>query len=427
MRELALFGTSDIPSAEFSPVLQHCTINKPLLPNLKKLGLWATPGSFIPFIPLFLSSRTTVITINFIEPPKVMVASMITTFPTLCPNLQSITLMGLPRDPIIVAAVSGMLLVTNRNTLRSFSVDSPLTEEAREVIHKLANLCELSMVIEKDTPLPPAVLPNLTNLTITYDDGDDWMQVFHGVTLQKLESVDFYTQSRQIGDFLRTFARMALATSVQNTLSAFLLHTTCSWNPTYRSLLPFTQLRDLIIDFSCNDGCSSRVDDDIIIDLARAMPKLGTLELGEAPCRQIPIGVTVKGLVALANHCLDLFTLRIHFQVDSLSATPAATGLVSNIGPITPRGDCALTILVVGDIFVPEESVLTVALTLARIFPFIDTIYGGDDNEETWDNVVDAIYNSGRIVGRSSKRYPLATARSNLNDVSTGAILENGS
>jgi len=429
MRKLEIFGTLGIPSTEVLSVLRFRTIDRPLFPSLKMLDLSSVPGSFIPFIPLFLSSKTTAIDITFSasEAPKAVIASMVTTLPTLCPNLQIISLENLPRDPDITAAVSGMLLATNQNTLRSFHVDSPLTGEAHEAIYKLANLCELSTVIEKDTPLPPAVLPNLTNLTITYDGGDDWMQVFRGATLQKLESAIFYPQSTQIGDFLRAFARMALVISAQNALSELFLYTTCSWNPTYRSLLPFTQLKVLHIEFSCRGGCSSRVDDGIIIDLARAMPKLETLHLGDAPCRQIPIGVTAKGLVALANHCLDLSTLRIHFQVDSLSDKPAAAGIASNVGSIAPRRDCALTELDAGHIFVPEGSVLTVALTLARIFPCIETIYYSDDDDETWDEVEEAIRDSRQIVDCSGKEFPLAITRCNLNDISTGAILENGS
>ena len=95
---------------------------------------------------------------------------MITTFQILWPDLQNITLRPLPRDPGITAAVSRMVLLGNRNALRYFGVDSPLTEEAREVIFKLPDLRELSVVIERNTPSPSAVLPNLTQMHIEYDD-----------------------------------------------------------------------------------------------------------------------------------------------------------------------------------------------------------------------------------------------------------------
>ena len=403
MRNLEEHDT--LGASEVLSVLQLRTANEPLLPNLKTLRLWYTTGGFIPFIPLLLSPRTTDITISFVGAglSKAMVASMLTALPTLCPNLERIVLRPLPGDPMIAAGVSGMLLTTNRNTLRRFGVDSPLTEEGREVIFKLPNLRKLSTVIERDTSSPSAVLPNLTHLTITYDHGYDWLRMFQGATLGKLESVTFYFESEQIGDFLGAFESAAIAVSVQNTLSEFHLCTSCSWNPNYASLLPFTQLEELTIEFPCIGGCSSTLDDDIIITLARAMPKLKALQLGNDPCRRIPTGATAKGLVVLAYHCPNLTDLRIHFQVASLSTSPATAGTSSNTESTAPRRDCVLRYLEVGEIPVPEESVLMVALTLARIFPRIELISYLDKN---WEKVMNAISLSREIVDRSSKQPP---------------------
>jgi hypothetical protein len=325
---------------------------------------------------------------------------------------------------MITAAVSELVLTTNRDALRYFHVDSPLTEEAHEVIYKLPDLRRLTVVIERGTSLPSAVLPNLTDLHIKYDHDSDWLQMFHGATLAKLESVKFFSESEQIGDPLEAFERVALAASVQNTLSAFEFYASRPWNPKYSSLLPFTQLTDLIIEFPCDGDCSSNVDDDIIINLARTMPKLETLQLGGAPCRQIPTGVTAKGLVALAHHCPDLFALRVHFQVASLSAPSAIAGMTSNSGSTAPRRDCASVELEVGEIPVPEESVLMVALTLARISPRIECI---DYVDENWEKVVDVICLSGEIVDCLSKEHPFTAPRGNFSDISPRATLENGS
>ena len=145
-------GNPYILSSEVFAVLRFCAIDEPLFPNLTNLYLCHTVGEFVPFVPSFLSPRTTSISIAFTEykPPKVVfVASMLTAFPTLCPNLQTIRLHSLPRDTIITAAVSEFLLTTNRGALREFYADSPLTEEAREVIYTLPNLCGLLVVVEK--------------------------------------------------------------------------------------------------------------------------------------------------------------------------------------------------------------------------------------------------------------------------------------
>jgi hypothetical protein len=375
MRTLVEPGNVNSLSSEVSAVLQFCAINTPLFPNLKSLRLQATTGEFIPFIPLFLSPRTTDISIEFAanDPPKaVPIASMVTTFPTLCPNLQLISLSLLPRDPIITAAISELLLTTNQEALQHFHVDSPLTEEARGVVCKLPGLCRLKGVVEGSTSLPTMVLPNLTDIDVEYDQSCNWLEGFRGATLGKLDSVTFRAKSEpaQLAGFLEAFESAGLTTST--TLSEFWFHTPHPWRPDYRSLFSFRQLRYLEIGFSCDDGCSSTIDDDIITDMARAMPKLEFLALGDGSC-QTPTGVTAKGLIALAHYCSDLYSLGIHFRVDSLRTLPMIAGTPC-VGTAAQRRDSALTDLDVGQIPMPEESVLMVALTLVRIFPNISIV-----------------------------------------------------
>ena len=298
-----------------------------------------------------------------------------------------------------------------------------LTGEACEVIFTLPGLRTLSAVIQRDTPLPSVVLPNLIDLKLTYDHDGDWLRVFRGAVLGPLESVTFHSGAEKIGGFLEAFEKAALATSIQHTLSEFCVYPYCSWNPNYSSLHSFTQMTDLIIEFFCDDSCSSTVDDDIIINLARTMPKLETLELGCRPCHEIPTGVTVKGLVALAHHCPDLSSLRIHFQVASLGSPPAGYGVTLDGESVVPRRDCALRHLEVGEIPVSDESVPMVALTLVHIFP---NIAGVDCYDQNWISVLDAICLARGITGLSCKEHPLSAPRSNFSDISPGATLENG-
>ena len=422
MRNLRVSVIRKTQSPEVLSVLQLCAINEPLFPNLKTVDLWLEKR-FIPSIPLFLSPRTTDISIWDLRfnLPKAIVPSAIAALPTRCPNIQSISLYSLPSDPMVAAAVSSLLLVINRNALRCFRVDSPLTEEARQVICNLPNLRELSVIIERDNSLPTVVLPNLTNLEIKYDQDSDLLRVFHGATFGKLAVLTLQSESEQIDGFLEAFERVALAASIQNTLSEFCLRTSRSWTPNYSSLLPFTQLTTLVIHFSCNGGCSSTVDDNVVTNLARAMPKLETLELGDEPCEEILTGVTVNGLVVLAHRCPKLLALRVHFQVASLCAQPGVYGLTSGTCSTAPRRDCALISLEVGEIPVPEGLVLMVALTLAHIFPNIESVSCVD---EDWEKVVDAIRASRELIDRSSEEHPLYALQSNFSDTSPGAKLD---
>ena len=119
-RELKTNDYSDsVPSPEVLSVIQPRTINEPLSPNLETLDLWRVEERFIPFVPLFLSPRTTSIEPRFV--PNVredVVASMVKALQKLCPNSEAIKLYYCPGDPAITVAIFRMLLVTNRNCLQ---------------------------------------------------------------------------------------------------------------------------------------------------------------------------------------------------------------------------------------------------------------------------------------------------------------------
>ena len=326
---------------------------------------------------------------------------MISTFPTLCPNLQDITLKCQLMDPVIAASVSELVLTTNRNALRAFCVDYPLTDEACEVIYKLPYLRKLATVIDEPSS-HTMTLPNLTSIQVTYNDDHDWLQAFSGASLENLDSVTIQSESGSIDDFLEAFKGVALTTSMPATLSEFFFHTSRPWRPSYRSLLPFTQLTCLSVKFSCNSGCSSTIDDDTVTDLARAMPKLNSLHIGHAPC-ETPADVTTKGLSALARHCPRLSDLCIHFRLASLDPEQIPSPIPADESG-APRIDCALRCLWVGCMPLPEESTLMVTLTLLRIFPQLEDLVYGDD---TWEAVADAIYKSKQLANWSSKNVCL--------------------
>lgn len=355
-----------------------------------------------------------------------MIASMITTFSTLCPNLLEITLRHLPLDQSISVTASSMLLACDRNILRKFDVDCLLTDSAREVLYQLPNLRKLSSVHLGNTLLPPVILPNLVEMHVMFKCGHKWLQNLNGATLNKLTSVSFYDVSRQVGGFLEEFKGFALATFISTQLSRFKFSSKSSWDLNYSSLLGFKQLTELAILTPCRTSCSSTVDDDIIAKLARAMLKLKILQLGSKPC-QTPTGVTVKGLVELACHCINLSILRVHIQVNSL--VQIAVGDIptspSNAESATPRVECALTTPEVGDMTVQEGSVLTVALALSHIFPRINKIKYTDPR---WENVQDTVKLSKRLSnqigalasfsGEAGLQYPKSHT-----DVPTGNTL----
>ena len=428
MRNLVLYPSEDPVSSNIIQVLQLRTANDPWLSGLKTFQCDETTEAFTPFIPLLLFPKTTEIKIGFIEDvPTVVVASMLARLSTLCPNLESITLHSLPSDPIITEAVSEMVLGCNRDALQTFRVDSPLTEEAREVVYRLPKLSRLWAVIRGPVSLPAVALPNLAMIDVEYDDLA-WLRGFRGATLEKLESVNFRSESGDIGDFLGAFESVALSVSAQNTLSDFAFYTSRSWNPNYSSLLSFNHLKDVEIESSCGDGCSSRVDDDIIASLARAMPKLETLRLGDQPC-SAPTGITVNGLISLACGCPRLSRLRVHFQ--ALSLVTAATGPTipspSDDEAIPPRReDCALVELEVGETPVSTLSGFTVALVLFRVFPRITNVKYIDWAWQTVQETIEDCRRVDALLHHSSKTHLSSTAFTIPSDVQPGNAFNRG-
>lgn len=150
---------------------------------------------------------------------------MITAPPTLCPNLQEFTLKHTPNHPVITTAVSELLLTTNRNSLRSFRADSPLTKEACEVVCQLSGLRELQFTIDGPTPVPTMIIPNFTKIDIGYDQHPNWLQGSRGASLGKLASVVVRSGSDLIGDFLEAFKSVAVTIFMTAILSSFLFFT----------------------------------------------------------------------------------------------------------------------------------------------------------------------------------------------------------
>ncbi|KAF9786379.1 hypothetical protein BJ322DRAFT_1059294 [Thelephora terrestris] len=376
MRKLKVDTSKDPVTLDTLLTLQLRAADEPFLPILKIIYCPRNSKTFIPFIPFFLSPKTTKIAIVFTPGMRILpIASALSRISRMSLNLERINLHGLPRDPLVTEAVSEMLLACNRDSLRQFYVASPLTEDAREVLYNLPNLSDLSTVLQGRTLLPPAALPNLVSIQVEYGDDLDWLQGFCGTTLKKLESVWISSESEKLDNFLEEFESHAVAASAHNVLTLFVFSTSRSWTPNYSSLLSFKKLDTLEIEFSCDGGCFSTVDDDVIATLVEAMPKLKTLKLGRGPCG-IPTGATVNGLIGLAFRCPKLSELRIHFQVSSLvaAATRATKLRPSDDQPAFRQNVCALKVLEVGETPIPVKSVSTVALFLLQIFPRIHTI-----------------------------------------------------
>lgn len=401
MRKLRVDASQDLVAPDVLLALQFRTGNNPLLPKLETLECETVSEAFVPFVPLFPSPKTIKIAIDFsASGPTVGVASTIARLPTLCPHIKFLSLARLPRSPVITEAVSEMLLACNRESLETFLVDSPLNEDARGVAYRLPKLHHLWGIMQGPTSLPRVALPDLETIHIEWDSGRGWLEGFRGAIIGELKAISFRPTSglARLDGFLEEFQSVALTLSIQSSLSEFAFHTSQPWTPNYLSLLSFRRMTKLDINFSCHGGCSSTVDDNIIINLAKAMPKLENLLLGGDPCGSLT-GVTLKGLIALAYHCVRLTELRVHLHAQKLAETTTGTEphCPSGNPRTTPRAVCALATLRVGEAPIPRHMVSTVALTLLQVFPrLLDIKY----INSRWMGVAETIKLFKQIGGR---------------------------
>ena len=67
MRELRVDTSEDPVTPDILFPLQICAVNEPFFPNLKTFKCECATEVFVPFIPLFLSRKTTQIEIKSIE------------------------------------------------------------------------------------------------------------------------------------------------------------------------------------------------------------------------------------------------------------------------------------------------------------------------------------------------------------------------
>ena len=244
---------------------------------------------------------------------------------------------------------------------------------------------------------------------IEIDVGYDWLQGLRTTTLGELSSITLFGVDPPKG-FLEAFESVAHATSIAGTLSSFLFFTTHGWELNYLSLLPFTRLKRLVVEFSCMCGCTSTVNDDIITDLAQGLPELEILRFGQFPCGE-PTGITAKGFAVLARHCPRLSCLSIHFQVASLSSSDVPS-VTSGDELAMPQEECALVELHVGYTYLPDESASMVIEALVCIFPRLKYI---DSLGRNWRNAMDAMMDAKGFVDRT-RNCDFSTPRADVDN-----------
>jgi hypothetical protein len=226
------------------------------------------------------------------------------------------------------------------------------------------------------SPPPPleVVFPSLKHLAICYREAGSWLHVLRNIltpTLQELH-VGFLGSPPT---YLQTLGSSLLDARIDRTLTIL----ECSSENVIpltesgiRPLLSFGRLTTLKLTNSCTkERCGVQLNDSIISELARGLPQLTSLVLGDIPCRSPTPGVTVASLVALSTNCVDLDFLRLHFNTNDIVSRGTTYA-----NPQMHKFACKLRTLSVGSQPLPSEpnDILLATFTILYIFPHVETI-----------------------------------------------------
>jgi hypothetical protein len=316
----------------------------------------------LPFFRLFLSphlkrvsfytdsyASNTILDISWDE-----LAALVQIIPVLPTSLEHLSVTcGIGRAPLQDAISS--LVCRCGSSLRSLETCVPLSEAAIRHLMRLPDLCTWYTVQEPPQTVPTSIFPSLEQLHLSKHAAIPWLHLLasrgEGILQDGSTSV---TSHSNIGETLKSLD--------------------CPWGTIVNSIflssvINFSNLVLLRVHTRCRDrdGCSFRMTDDGVNDLASGLPRLRTLRLGE-PCGLDSCETTVASLLSISVHCLDLTDLSTHFN--TLTIVEDTQRLLDE-GSGRDKAKCKLEELSVGSmpLEIRSEDIETVGTGLKTIFP----------------------------------------------------------
>lgn len=311
-------------SEEFTQlVLPPLDGTSPALPlHLRELKWWLNKTNF-SFLPRFLKSDLVDIFITThgfsgpgekVEPwgdlpDEVMpiLRSAITMFPTsiqrLCVQL------GAEPQTHLTEEMSAFVLKCG-GTLQMFSTNVVLSTEA--IVH-LMKLPSLSAWVTEQGP------PQVTDL-IHHGVPDGPFSLFPSLKAVDMRGGPVLRWLPLFGDVKDRTPPWTMAGQGLSTITYSNLYIPLDSSLITR-FLPLKTLVDVQINVDCLfQPCASQFTDQDVERLAIALPNLKALTLGDWPCASDTCPTTIRSLLSLSIHCIQLKHLNIHFRMATLRA-----------------------------------------------------------------------------------------------------------
>ena len=352
--------------------MQTSTLGQYILPNLHSLRWDVHPWTNAPFIRLFLNPGLANVHIQFPNPrPDVYRLAAISSIPTK--DLAQLRLKYMGNEGPVLDALQN-LLDKSSETIRSVALDGGLSTAFIDRLFQLRNLRSLEIELPS-IPIssPEVVLPSLKKLAIRYRDDVPWFHILKKIPNPALRDLEATFLDDSL-THIQTLTSSLIHANKKQTLTRL----QCSWEKLtpltverLRSVFPLERLTTLNLLPRCIEGrCGVQLEDSIICELAKALPRLKSLKLGGVPCKVFTPNVTIESLAALSTNCVDLDFLQLHFDANKLVSSGSYTDYQSRT--FTSR----LRTLSVGSQPLPSDNknIILIAFALIRIFPHVEEL-----------------------------------------------------
>ncbi|KAJ7663123.1 hypothetical protein DFH06DRAFT_1189390 [Mycena polygramma] len=316
-----MYNGNDVWSPALEMLAASLTADQ-MFPNLRRLTSGTENTRCFPSLRLFLAPRLESISLGVLSTPAHL--PLLSTLPTRCPLLESVTVVASPDLPLNLLSQAYSTMIQGLTRLERLDVGT-MNQIAFDHLAQLLTLRSLRIHgIQDLTPSAPPVPHSFLNLRelgihvspdflarfIAVNDAWSLVSLRAGMT-----SSPTLTQAAHLFTLLAErcnatcLTRLAIATTDPDPWSRAIPF------DTLQSLLCFANLCEISLHLNCD------LDDVAVEALAQAWPRVKNLalEVGALYRRQ-PSRVTLRGLRSLARYCRDLRRLSMRFDASDVPA-----------------------------------------------------------------------------------------------------------
>ncbi|KAJ6476210.1 hypothetical protein C8R45DRAFT_934823 [Mycena sanguinolenta] len=354
------------PGSQVYETIDTCFPEKPIFPNLQNLSWWSpiNPDSF-HYVRLFISPRIIHLNMNFGRGEHLSALRILS---SQCPGLKNVTFLFSDQS---APEVSKFLCTLHH--IENLEIVGKLDTAALAHIAHLHGLQSLSLT-QSSMPSTgsPTSFPALRCLKYpSMKHAPRFFELLKRCSLVELSIQELGLTSKEISR--QFYSALAALDCSHSSLKKIFVARYSDWTIPVEErgiylfggdilcpLFAFTNL----IDVSLSHPVGMDLDDVLVREMARAWPRIESLELPPARFHRIHPHVTLHGIYAFAQHCPRLRMLHLAFDATAVPEIQVGTN-----EKVSQRSLDKLNVA-----HSPIRESTLVAKFLSKIFPELDTI-----------------------------------------------------